>query len=66
MLTPKEMDDEPLGLTLARCYRLARARAHDTLDLPEQNEAENAEAAVAQEEDSSNGCACAQPVIQSS
>ena len=66
MFTLKEMDDEPLGLTLARCYRLARARANATDDLPERNKIESADAALAQEENSSHGCACAQPVIQSS
>jgi len=55
-----------LGLTLARCYRLARERARSTHDLREQNKVKNADIPIAPEGDSLVGCASAQPVIQSS
>jgi|WetSurMetagenome_2_1015567.scaffolds.fasta_scaffold79602_4 hypothetical protein len=66
MFTPMDFDDEPLGLTLARCYRLARERARSTHDLREQNKVKNADITIAPEGDFSDGCASAQPVIQSS
>ena len=66
MFTPVVLDDEPLGLTLAQCYRLARERARSTHDLREQNKVKNADIPIAPEEDSLVGCASAQPVIQSS
>jgi hypothetical protein len=66
MFTPIVLDDEPLGLTLAQCYRLARERARSTHDLCEQNKVKDADIAIAPEGDSSDSCTSAQPVIQSS
>ena len=66
MFTPVVLDDEPLGLTLAQCYRLARERARSTHDLREQNKVKNADVAIAPEGDSSDGCTSVQPVIQCS
>jgi hypothetical protein len=64
MFSPMDLDDEPLGLTLAQCYRLARERAR-THDSREQDKVKSTDMTIAPEVESSDSCTSAQPVIQS-
>ncbi len=66
MFTSMDLDDEPLGLTLARCYRLARERARATHNSHEQNKMMGTDPANARKDESLDGCITTQPVIQSS
>ncbi len=66
MLTQIDPGFEPLGVVLARCYRLARERAHEAPELRESINAPSPAPATAIEDESSGGsCTCAQLVIQS-